>query len=194
MSILSDLEITARALENNMISPFEASPVREVDGKKVISYGTSSYGYDMRLADEFQLFKASHPSTFGRLIDPLDFDSRCCEYLKTTKLTLPPHSFALGRSLESFNIPRDILGMCYGKSTYARCGVYLGITPMEPTWVGHLTIEIANITPLPVIVYANQGIAQVVFHKADPNHVCAVSYEDKKGKYQNQVGIVFPKG
>lgn len=173
-----------------MITPFVDKPTREVKGKKVISYGLTSYGYDMRVGDHFQVFGEG----VGQA-DPLNFSVQRAlnfESFGEPYIVLPPGNFALCHSIERFNIPRDVLAVCYGKSTYARCGLYIGITPLEPEWEGQVTIEIANVTKQPIVVYSNQGISQVVFHQA--RSVCETSYKDKGGKYQGQSGITHSCG
>ena len=171
------------ALEHRMIEPFEASQVR--DGG--ISYGLSSYGYDIRVADEFKIFTNIN----NTVIDPKDFDARSFVDSKTEVCIIPPNSFALAKTVEYFRIPRDVLTVCVGKSTYARCGIIVNVTPFEPEWEGYVTLEISNTTPLPAKIYANEGIAQVLFFQSD--EVCEVSYADKKGKYQAQQGLTLPK-
>ncbi len=171
------------AVEHKMIEPFEASQVR--DGG--ISYGLSSYGYDIRVADEFKIFTNIN----NTVIDPKDFDARSFVDSKTEVCIIPPNSFALARTVEYFRIPRDVLTVCVGKSTYARCGIIVNVTPFEPEWEGYVTLEISNTTPLPAKIYANEGIAQVLFFQSD--EVCEVSYADKKGKYQAQQGLTLPK-
>lgn len=166
-----------------MIEPFEEGLVRE----GVISYGVSSYGYDMRVADEFKIFTNIN----NTVVDPKNFDPKSFVEFKGEVCIIPPNSFALARSVEYFRIPRDVLVLCIGKSTYARCGIIVNVTPLEPEWEGYVTIEISNTTPLPAKIYANEGIAQLIFIKADD--VCEVSYADRKGKYQAQKGIVLPK-
>ena len=171
------------AREHGMITPFEDDQVR--DG--VISYGVSSYGYDMRIADEFKVFtNVNHV-----VVDPKDFDPKSFVSIQAPTCIVPPNSFALGRSIEYFKIPRTILTICLGKSTYARCGIIINVTPFEPEWEGHVTIEISNSTPLPARIYANEGIAQVLFLESD--EPCEKSYKDKKGKYQGQTGVTLPK-
>ena len=187
MTIKSDRWIRRMAEEHGMIEPFEPGQVRYVDNKKVISYGTSSYGYDIRCADEFKVFTNINST----IVDPKDFDPASFVDVKSDVCIIPPNSFALARTVEYFRIPRNVLTVCLGKSTYARCGIIVNVTPFEPEWEGYVTIEISNTTPLPVKVYANEGIAQVVFVSSDDS--CAVSYRDKKGKYQNQTGIWLPK-
>jgi dCTP deaminase len=183
MSVKSDKWIRRMALEHKMIEPFADSQVR--DG--VISYGVSSYGYDMRVADEFRIFTNVNSS----IVDPKHFDSKSFVEFKGAVCIVPPNSFALARSVEYFRIPRNVLTICVGKSTYARCGIIVNVTPFEPEWEGYVTLEISNTTPLPAKIYANEGLCQVVFFESD--EPCAVSYKDKKGKYQSQQGIVLPK-
>jgi dCTP deaminase len=166
-----------------MIEPFEERQVR--DG--VISYGVSSYGYDVRVADEFKIFT----NVFNTVVDPKGFDSKSFVDYKGYVCVIPPNSFALARSVEYLRIPRNTMTICVGKSTYARCGIITNVTPLEPEWEGHITIEISNTTPLPAKIYANEGIAQVVFFEAE--EVCAESYKDRSGKYQSQRGITLPK-
>lgn len=176
MSIKSDRWIAAMALKHKMIAPFAAGKAR----KGVISYGLSAYGYDMRLADEFQYLT---DFSAGQL-DPKRVDAKSFQTVRAKSILIPPSSFVLGRSVEYFRIPREILTICLGKSTYARCGVVVNVTPFEPEWEGFATISLANTSPLPVRVYAREGIAQLVFLEAD--ETCRVSYADKKGKYQAQ--------
>jgi dCTP deaminase len=166
-----------------MIEPFEDRQVR--DG--VVSYGLSSYGYDIRVADEFKVFTNINST----VVDPKNFDSRSFVDLKTEICIIPPNSFALAKTVEYFRIPRDVLTICVGKSTYARCGLIVNVTPFEPEWEGYVTLEISNTTPLPARVYANEGIAQVLFFQSD--EMCEVSYADKKGKYQKQQGLTLPR-
>jgi len=170
-----------------MIEPFEPSLVRKVGDTKVVSYGLSSYGYDIRVADEFKIFT----DVFSAIVDPKRFDSKSFVDFKGRECIIPPNSFCLARSVEYFRIPRSVMGICLGKSTYARCGIIVNITPLEPEWEGHLTIEISNTTPLPAKIYAFEGIAQVIFLEADD--VCTVSYKDRGGKYQGQKGVTPPK-
>jgi len=183
MSVKSDKWITKMAKEHGMIEPFEGRQVR--DG--VISYGVSSYGYDMRVADEFKIFTNVNSS----IVDPKHFDPKSFVEFKGAVCIVPPNSFALARSVEYFRIPRNCLTICVGKSTYARCGIIVNVTPFEPEWEGFVTLEISNTTPLPAKIYANEGLAQVVFFESDEQ--CETSYKDKKGKYQAQQGIVLPK-
>lgn len=183
MSIRPDRWITQMAREQGMIEPYESSQVR--DG--VISYGVSSYGYDIRVADEFKIFTNVHSA----IVDPKSFDPRSMVDFKGEVCVIPPNSFALARTVEYFRIPRSVLTICVGKSTYARCGIIVNVTPFEPEWEGYVTLEISNTTPLPAKIYANEGIAQVLFFESDSE--CDVSYADKKGKYQKQQSIVLPK-
>ena len=166
-----------------MIEPFEDKQVRE----GVISFGLSSYGYDMRVSDEFRIFH----NALAPVVDPKAFDQRSFIEVKADDCIIPPNSFALARSVEYFRIPRNVLTITVGKSTYARCGIITNVTPFEPEWEGHVTLEISNTTPLPARVYANEGIAQVLFFESD--EVCETSYKDKKGKYQGQMGVTLPK-
>ncbi|MCX8034017.1 MAG: dCTP deaminase [Thermodesulfovibrio sp.] len=168
---------------NGMIEPFEEGLVKE----GVISYGISSYGYDMRIADEFKIFTNIN----NTVVDPKNFDPKSFVEFKGNVCIIPPNSFALARSIEYFRIPRDVLVLCIGKSTYARCGIIVNVTPLEPAWEGFVTIEISNTTPLPAKIYANEGIAQLIFLKSEEE--CEISYADRKGKYQAQQGIVLPK-
>jgi dCTP deaminase len=183
MGVKSDRWIRRMALEHRMIEPFVERQVR--DG--VISYGLSSYGYDMRVADEFRIFT----NVNSTIVDPKQFDARSFVEFKGPVCIIPPNSFALGRSVEYFRIPRNVLTVCVGKSTYARCGIIVNVTPFEPEWEGYVTLEISNTTPLPARIYANEGLCQVIFFEAD--EPCEVSYRDKKGKYQGQQGIVLPR-
>jgi len=183
MAIKSDRWITRMALERRMIEPFVDNQVRE----GVISYGVSSYGYDVRVGDEFKVFT----NVYNTVVDPKNFDSRSFVDIRADVCIIPPNSFALASTIEYFRIPRDILTICLGKSTYARCGIIVNVTPFEPEWEGHVTIEISNTTPLPARIYANEGIAQVLFFQSD--EPCARSYKDKKGKYQAQRGVTLPK-
>jgi dCTP deaminase len=188
MSILSDTEIRKLALEQRMIEPFAPTQVRQGDdGGKVISFGLSSYGYDLRVADEFKVFT----NVFNTVVDPKAFDSKSFVDVQGPICIVPPNSFALARSVEYFRIPRNILTVCLGKSTYARCGIIANVTPFEPEWEGHATLEISNTTPLPAKIYANEGLAQVIFLRA--NEVCQVSYADRNGRYQAQTGITLPR-
>jgi len=183
MSIKADRWIKQMALEQRMISPFEDKQVRQ----GVISFGLSSYGYDVRIADEFKIFT----NVFGAVVDPKNFDPKSFVDFKGEVCIIPPNSFALGRTVEYFRIPRNAMTICVGKSTYARCGIITNVTPLEPGWEGHVTLEISNTTPLPAKIYANEGIAQILFFESDEQ--CMISYADKKGKYQSQQGVTLPK-
>lgn len=173
------------AREHRMIEPFADDPVR----RGVISFGVSSYGYDMRVAPEFKIFT----NALSAIVDPKSFDQRSFVEFTGDVCIVPPNSFALARSVEYFRIPRNVLTVCVGKSTYARCGIITNVTPLEPEWEGFVTLEISNTTPLPARIYANEGIAQVLFFSADEGDECEQSYADKKGKYQAQTGITLPK-
>jgi dCTP deaminase len=183
VTIKSDRWIKRMALDKGMIEPFEERQFRS----GVISYGLSSYGYDIRIADSFKIFT----NVFNTVVDPKAFDPRSFVDFQGDVCVIPPNSFALGRSIEYFRIPRDVMTICVGKSTYARCGIITNVTPFEPEWEGFVTLEISNTTPLPARIYANEGIAQVLFFESD--ETCAVSYADRQGKYQAQQGIVLPK-
>jgi len=183
MSLLPDHWIKRLVAEHRMITPFEEGQVR----KGRISYGLSSYGYDLRVSDEFKVFTNVHSA----LVDPKKFDPRSFVKIKARSCIIPPNSFALAHSVEYFRIPRNILTLCVGKSTYARCGIIVNVTPFEPEWEGQVTLEISNTTPLPARIYANEGIAQVLFFEGKSE--CAVSYRDRKGKYQRQRGITVPR-
>lgn len=183
MGLKSDKWIEKMARDCGMISPFEATSLR----KGVISYGVSSYGYDIRVADEYKIFT----NVNSTIVDPKNFESRNVVEHKGEICIVPPNSFALARTIEYFKIPRDVLAICLGKSTYARCGIIVNVTPFEPEFEGHITIEISNTTPLPAKIYSNEGIAQVLFFSGDDE--CAMSYKDKNGKYQKQTGITLPR-
>jgi dCTP deaminase len=183
MSIKSDRWIRRMALEQGMIEPFVDRQVRE----GVISYGLTSYGYDMRVTNQFKVFT----NVYNALVDPKHFDSRSFVDIEAGHIDIPPNSFALAQSFERFRIPRTVSAIVIGKSTYARCGIIINVTPLEPEWEGYVTIEISNTTPLPARIYANEGIGQVLFLESD--EVCEVSYADKQGKYQRQTGIVLPR-
>lgn len=183
MSLKSDRWIKRMAQEYRMIEPFEEKQITE----GVISYGLSSYGYDIRIADEFKIFT----DVYTTIVDPKDFDPRSLIDVKGDYCIIPPNSFILGRTVEYFRIPRNVLGICLGKSTYARCGIIVNVTPFEPEWEGYATLEISNTTPLPAKIYANEGIAQVLFFEADEG--CEVSYAERKGKYQAQTEITLPR-
>ena len=183
MSIQPDHWIRKMATAHGMIEPFVEKQV----SSHVISYGVSSYGYDIRVADEFKIFTNVHSA----IVDPKHFDPKSMVDFTGEVCIIPPNSFVLGRTIEYFRIPRNVLVVCLGKSTYARCGLIVNVTPLEPEWEGHVTLEISNTTPLPAKVYSNEGIAQVLFFVADEE--CETSYKDKKGKYNKQTGIVLPK-
>jgi dCTP deaminase len=183
MSIKADKWIRRMAIEKKMIRPFVDKQVR----KGVISYGLSSYGYDIRVADEFKLFT----DIYSSMVDPKKFDPKSFVDIKAKSIIIPPNSFALARTVEYFRIPRNVLTVCLGKSTYARCGIIVNVTPFEPEWEGTATLEISNTTPLPAKIYANEGIAQVLFFESD--EVCETSYADKKGKYLKQLEVTLPK-
>jgi dCTP deaminase len=181
--IKSDRWIRRMALEHDMINPYSEKQVSQ----GVISYGVSSYGYDLRVADEFKIFT----NVNSTIVDPKNFDERSFVTVNADVAIVPPNSFALARSVEYFKIPRDVLTVCVGKSTYARCGIIVNVTPFEPEWEGFVTLEISNTTPLPAKIYANEGLCQILFFQSD--EVCETSYKDRKGKYQAQKGIVLPK-
>ena len=183
MSVKSDKWIRRMALEHEMISPFSEKQV--ADG--LISYGLSSYGYDIRIADEFKIFTNIHSA----IVDPKNFDPRSFMDVKADVCIIPPNSFALARTIEYFKIPRDVITVCVGKSTYARCGIIVNVTPFEPEWEGIVTLEVSNTTPLPAKIYAGEGIAQVLFFEGD--EPCETSYADRKGKYQSQQGLTLPR-
>src|SRR5579863_6734112 len=183
MSIKSDRWIKKMAREHRMIEPF----VDGQTGTGVVSYGVSSYGYDIRVADEFKVFT----NVYNTVVDPKNFDPRSFVDIKADVCVIPPNSFALARTIEYFRIPRDVLTVCLGKSTYARCGIIVNVTPFEPEWEGTVTLEISNTTPLPARIYANEGIAQVLFFQSDEQ--CERSYKDKAGKYLKQTGVTLPK-
>ncbi|MFO1419094.1 MAG: dCTP deaminase, partial [Methylotetracoccus sp.] len=187
MGIKSDRWIRRMAAEHGMIEPFEPHQVRSVDGARVISFGTSSYGYDIRCSNEFKIFTNINSA----IVDPKNFDADSFVDLCSNVCIIPPNSFALARTVEYFRIPRDVLTICLGKSTYARCGIIVNVTPLEPEWEGHVTLEFSNTTPLPAKIYANEGVAQVLFIGAEDT--CEVSYRDRGGKYQGQTGVTLPK-
>ncbi len=187
MSIKSDRWIRRMAQEVEMISPFEPGQVREQQGQRIISYGTSSYGYDVRCANEFKIFT----NLFSVTVDPKNFDERSFVDFSGDVCVIPPNSFALARTVEYFRIPRNVLTICLGKSTYARCGIIVNVTPLEPEWEGHVTLEFSNTTNLPAKIYAHEGVAQMLFFESD--EVCEVSYRDRGGKYQGQRGVTLPK-
>jgi len=183
MAIKSDKWIKKMSLENDMIKPF----IDKQTDESLISYGVSSYGYDIRVSDEYKIFTNVNNS----IVDPKNFDSKSFVDFKGDVCIVPPNSFALARSIEYFKIPRNVLTICLGKSTYARCGIIVNVTPFEPEWEGYVTLEISNTTPLPAKIYSNEGLCQVLFFESD--EVCEKSYKDKKGKYQSQTGITLPK-
>jgi dCTP deaminase len=187
MSIKSDRWIRRMAQEQGMIEPFVPQQVRTVDGHKIVSYGTSSYGYDVRCANEFKIFTNINAT----IVDPKNFDSGSFVDQRAEVCIIPPNSFALARTVEYFRIPRSVLTICLGKSTYARCGIIVNVTPLEPEWEGHVTLEFSNTTPLPAKIYANEGVAQMLFLESD--EVCETSYSDRGGKYQGQRGVTLPK-
>ena len=183
MSVLSDKWIRKMSKENEMISPFEEKQIRG----DCISYGLSSFGYDARVSDEFKIFT----NVNSEIVDPKNFKPTNFVTKKTSQCIIPPNSFVLARTVEKFKIPNDILVICLGKSTYARCGIIVNVTPLEPEWEGHVTLEFSNTTPLPAKIYANEGVAQFIFLESD--EVCETSYKDRKGKYQGQKGVTLPK-
>ena len=189
MSIKSDRWIRRMAQEHGMIDPFEPGQVKQVDGRRIVSYGTSSYGYDVRCSDEFKLFTNLNTT----IVDPKNFDPDSFVDLKSDVCIIPPNSFALARTVERFRIPRNVLTVCLGKSTYARCGIIVNVTPLEPEWEGYVTLEVSNTTPLPAKIYANEGVAQMIFFESAPDDVCETSYRDRGGKYQGQSGVVLPR-
>jgi dCTP deaminase len=186
MTVKSDRWIRRMAAKG-MIDPFEPGQVRTVDGQRVVSYGTSSYGYDIRCAPEFKIFTNINST----IVDPKAFDPSSFVDVRGNVCIIPPNSFALARTVEYFRIPRNVLTICLGKSTYARCGIIVNVTPLEPEWEGHVTLEFSNTTPLPARIYANEGCAQVIFIESD--EVCETSYRDRGGKYQGQTGVTLPK-
>ena len=183
MSIQSDRWIREQVVKHGMIEPFSETQV----SRNVISYGLSSYGYDLRVSDEFKIFT----NVNSAIIDPKEFDERSFVSVRGESVIVPPNSFALARSVECFRIPRDVLAICVGKSTYARCGIIVNVTPLEPEWEGFVTLEISNTTPLPARVYANEGLCQILFFRSDES--CQISYADRQGKYQKQQGISLPR-
>ena len=187
MSIQPDNWIRKMALEHGMIEPFQDNQVKNFEDKKLVSYGLSSFGYDLRVSDEFKIFT----NVLNSVVDPKNFDDNSFIDVKGDICIVPPNSFVLSRSIEYFRIPRDVLTICLGKSTYARCGIIVNVTPFEPEWEGHVTLEISNTTPLPAKIYANEGLAQVIFFKSE--NACDVSYADRKGKYMKQRGITIPR-
>ena len=190
MSIKSDKWIRRMAEEHGMIEPFEPGQIRkDASGQKIVSYGTSSYGYDIRCAPEFKVFT----NIYSTVVDPKNFDERSFVDIESDVCIIPPNSFALARTVEYFRIPRNVLTICLGKSTYARCGIIVNVTPFEPEWEGYVTLEFSNTPPLPAKIYAGEGCAQVLFFESDKDDVCETSYKDRGGKYQGQVGVTLPK-
>lgn len=190
MSIKSDKWIRRMAEQHGMIEPFEPKQVKvNAAGERMVSYGTSSYGYDIRCSKEFKLFTNLNST----IVDPKNFDPNSFVEVNADYCIIPPNSFALARTVEYFRIPRNVLTVCLGKSTYARCGIIVNVTPFEPEWEGYVTLEFSNTTPLPAKIYANEGCAQVLFFEADADDVCETSYKDRGGKYQGQVGVTLPK-
>lgn len=187
MSIKNDKWIRRMAEQHKMIEPFAPHLVSRCDERSIISYGTSSYGYDVRCANEFKIFTNINSA----IVDPKQFDSKSFVDVQSDVCIIPPNSFALARTIEYFRIPRDVLTICLGKSTYARCGIIVNVTPLEPEWEGHVTLEFSNTTPLPAKIYAHEGVAQLLFLQADD--VCETSYKDRKGKYQGQTGVTLPR-
>lgn len=188
MSLLADWQIVEYVRKHQMIDPFEPGQVRQSpDGRKLVSYGTSSYGYDIRCAPEFKVFT----NIYSTVVDPKAFDPKSFVDIESDVCIIPPNSFALARTLEYFRIPRNVLTICLGKSTYARCGIIVNVTPLEPEWEGYVTLEFSNTTPLPAKIYAGEGCAQVLFFEGSA--VCQTSYKDRGGKYQGQVGVTLPK-
>ncbi len=190
MSIKSDKWIRRMAEQHGMIEPFEPKQVKtNAAGERLVSYGTSSYGYDIRCSKEFKLFTNLNST----IVDPKNFDPNSFVEVNADYCIIPPNSFALARTVEYFRIPRNVLTVCLGKSTYARCGIIVNVTPFEPEWEGYVTLEFSNTTPLPAKIYANEGCAQVLFFEADADDICETSYKDRGGKYQGQVGVTLPK-
>jgi len=187
MTIKPDRWIRRMVEEHKMITPWEPGQVRQSEGGRIISYGTSSYGYDVRCADEFKVFTNLHSAT----VDPKSFDNNGFVDIKSDVCIIPPNSFALASTIEYFRIPRNVLTICVGKSTYARCGIIVNVTPLEPEWEGHVTLEFSNTTTLPAKIYANEGVAQMLFFESDEE--CELSYKDRDGKYQGQRGVTLPK-
>lgn len=187
MSIKPDHWIRRMAEEHKLIDPYVPGQIRERDNQRIISYGTSSYGYDVRCANEFKIFTNINSS----VVDPKNFDEKSFVDVVGDVCIIPPNSFALARTIEYFHIPRNILTICLGKSTYARCGIIVNVTPLEPEWEGHVTLEFSNTSPLPAKIYANEGVAQVLFFESDEE--CEVSYGDRGGKYMRQQGVTLPR-
>ncbi|NGX56042.1 MAG: Deoxycytidine triphosphate deaminase [Candidatus Anoxychlamydiales bacterium] len=186
MAMLPD-HLIEKLANKGMIEPFVKTQIKYSEDKKLVSYGLSSYGYDLRVADEFKVFT----NVYNSIIDPKNFSEDSFVNIKAPTCIIPPNSFALARSIEYFRIPRNLITICIGKSTYARCGIIVNVTPFEPEWEGYVTLEISNTTPLPAKIYANEGLAQVLFFEA--KETCLISYADRKGKYMKQRGIVIPR-
>ena len=187
MPVKSDRWIRRMAERAGLIEPFEPAQIKHSGGERLVSYGTSSYGYDIRCSREFKIFT----NIASAVVDPKNFDQNSFVDYEGEVCIIPPNSFALASTVEYFRIPRDILTICLGKSTYARCGIIVNVTPLEPEWEGHVTLEFSNTTPLPAKIYANEGVAQVIFLQSD--EACEVSYKDKGGKYQGQRGVTLPR-
>jgi len=187
MTVKSDRWIRRMAEQAGMIEPFAPDQVRTVEGRRIVSYGTSSYGYDVRCANEFKIFTNINST----IVDPKQFDVNNFVDQAADVCIIPPNSFALARTVEYFRIPRNVMVVCLGKSTYARCGIIVNVTPLEPEWEGHVTLEFSNTTPLPAKIYANEGVAQMLFFESD--EVCETSYRDRGGKYQGQTGVTLPR-
>ena len=188
MSIKSDKWIKKMSLEEGMIAPFSENQIRvDNEGNKLISYGVSSFGYDVRCSNEFKVFTNIHSA----VVDPKNFDANSFVDIQSDVCVIPPNSFALASTMEYFKIPRKVLTICLGKSTYARCGIIVNVTPLEPEWEGHVTLEFSNTTNLPAKIYAGEGVAQMIFFESDED--CDVSYKDRGGKYQGQTGVTLPK-
>ena len=188
MTIKSDKWIKKMSLEEDMITPFSENQIRvDNEGNKLISYGVSSFGYDVRCSNEFKVFTNIHSA----VVDPKNFDANSFVDIQSDVCVIPPNSFALARTVEYFKIPRKVLTICLGKSTYARCGIIVNVTPLEPEWEGHVTLEFSNTTNLPAKIYAGEGVAQMIFFEYDED--CDVSYKDRGGKYQGQTGVTLPK-
>ncbi len=187
MSVKSDKWIRRMVEEHGMIEPFEPNQIKQNGSGRIVSYGTSSYGYDVRCANDFRVFTNINSA----IVDPKAFDPESFVHVESDVCIIPPNSFVLARTVEFFRIPRNVLTICLGKSTYARCGIIVNVTPLEPEWEGHVTLEFSNTTPLPAKIYANEGVAQVIFIGAD--EVCETSYKDRGGKYQGQTGVTLPK-
>lgn len=187
MSIMSDNWIKKKSINEDMISPFVEKQVKKSDSEKIISYGVSSYGYDARVASDFQIFTNINTA----IVDPKNFDSQSLFHKTTDVCIIPPNSFALARTVEYFKIPDNVLVICVGKSTYARCGIIVNVTPLEPGWEGHVTLEFSNTTPLPAKIYAGEGACQFLFFEG--NERCSTSYADREGKYMKQTGVTLPK-